>query len=306
MMNQYARVGAPTIALMQRCQVIARYGVGVDIVDVEAATAQGHSGHQCPGLLHRGGRRPRNRAVADARAQARRVRPRHASRHLALAVGPAHSPLCADRRPASCPSARSARRSPTRAKAFGVDLLVYDPFIADEAVRQRTAPSRVGKDELLARSDVIFMQVPMTAETRHFLGPARVRRHASPGRSSSTPGAARPSTTRRSTMRLFRAASPAAGLDDPEEEPAKRAHWSAADNPLFSLPNVDRHAARRLLLGRIDPARARNGGERGRARADRRAPRNPVNNVSPAPARRRYVNEDRLMLKIVQRFRTPA
>ena len=29
-----------------------------------------------------------------------------------------------------------------------------------------------------------------------------------------------------------------AGLDDPEEEPAKRADWSAADNPLFSLPNV--------------------------------------------------------------------
>ena len=29
-----------------------------------------------------------------------------------------------------------------------------------------------------------------------------------------------------------------AGLDDPEEEPAKRAFWSAADNPLFSLPNV--------------------------------------------------------------------
>ena len=29
-----------------------------------------------------------------------------------------------------------------------------------------------------------------------------------------------------------------AGLDDPEEEPAKRKHWSPNDNPLFSLPNV--------------------------------------------------------------------
>ena len=29
-----------------------------------------------------------------------------------------------------------------------------------------------------------------------------------------------------------------AGLDDPEEEPAKRAAWSPADNPIFSLPNV--------------------------------------------------------------------
>lgn len=30
----------------------------------------------------------------------------------------------------------------------------------------------------------------------------------------------------------------AAGLDDPEEEPAKRAKWSPDDNPIFTLPNV--------------------------------------------------------------------
>ena len=40
-MNQYARVGAETIARMERCRVIARYGIGVDIVDVEAATRKG-------------------------------------------------------------------------------------------------------------------------------------------------------------------------------------------------------------------------------------------------------------------------
>lgn len=30
----------------------------------------------------------------------------------------------------------------------------------------------------------------------------------------------------------------AAGLDDPEGEPAKRAAWDPAENPIFSLPNV--------------------------------------------------------------------
>jgi D-3-phosphoglycerate dehydrogenase len=28
------------------------------------------------------------------------------------------------------------------------------------------------------------------------------------------------------------------GLDDPEEEPAKKRNWNPADNPLFSLENV--------------------------------------------------------------------
>src|SRR4051794_37789641 len=40
-MNQYARVGAATIARMENCRVIARYGIGVDIVDVDAATRKG-------------------------------------------------------------------------------------------------------------------------------------------------------------------------------------------------------------------------------------------------------------------------
>lgn len=30
----------------------------------------------------------------------------------------------------------------------------------------------------------------------------------------------------------------AVGLDDPEEEPAKKANWSPSGNPIFSLPNV--------------------------------------------------------------------
>lgn len=35
---QYAQIGARAIEAFRRCKVIARYGTGVDIVDVEAAT----------------------------------------------------------------------------------------------------------------------------------------------------------------------------------------------------------------------------------------------------------------------------
>ena len=41
MINQYARVGRETILRMKQCKVIARYGVGVDIVDADAATERG-------------------------------------------------------------------------------------------------------------------------------------------------------------------------------------------------------------------------------------------------------------------------
>ena len=38
---QYATVGAKAIDSFTQCRVIARYGTGVDIVDVEAATRRG-------------------------------------------------------------------------------------------------------------------------------------------------------------------------------------------------------------------------------------------------------------------------
>src|SRR5215475_6858495 len=38
---QYATIGARAIGAFTRCRVIARYGTGVDIVDVDAATKRG-------------------------------------------------------------------------------------------------------------------------------------------------------------------------------------------------------------------------------------------------------------------------
>src|SRR5262245_16169612 len=40
-LSQYAPIGARAIDAFTRCRVIARYGTGVDIVDVDAATRKG-------------------------------------------------------------------------------------------------------------------------------------------------------------------------------------------------------------------------------------------------------------------------
>jgi len=95
----------------------------------------------------------------------------------------------------------------------------------------------VSTAELLARSDYILMQAPMTPDTYHFLSDAEF--------DAMKPGAIIVNTGRGPTIdnqALYRALTEnkiaAAGLDDPEEEPAKRAQWSPADNPLFGLPNV--------------------------------------------------------------------
>jgi len=75
-----------------------------------------------------------------------------------------------------------------------------------------------------------------------------------------------------------------AGLDDPEEEPAKRKSWSPADNPLFSHPNVivTPHAAyyseQSIRLARETAA------HEVRRVLTGEQPRNPVNQVAAAQA----------------------
>ena len=122
------------------------------------------------------------------------------------------------------------------AQAFGVTVIAYDPFLPAE-VAEKLGVALVSKADLVARSDYILMQAPMTPDTHHFLSDAEF--------AAMKPGAILVNTGRGPTVdnaALYRALCEghlgAAGLDDPEEEPAKRASWTPKANPLFTLPNV--------------------------------------------------------------------
>ncbi len=58
-----------------------------------------------------------------------------------------------------------------RAKAFEMDVVAYDPFLPGEEILKRGAKP-VSLDELLAQADVITMHLPLTADTHDFLDSA--------------------------------------------------------------------------------------------------------------------------------------
>jgi D-3-phosphoglycerate dehydrogenase len=234
-MNQYARVGARAIAAMTRCRVIARYGIGVDIVDVEAATARG--------ILVTNVRDYCTEEVADHAVAlwltlARKLWQYDRATHQGIWHWKSGRPVhrLRGRTMGIVSFGKIGQAIAARAKAFGVTILAYDPYLLRETIRG-SGVDPVDKDELLERSDVIMMQVPMTGETRHFLGRAEFAQMRA--------GALVINTGRGPTIdnkALYEAIVSGhiagAGLDDPEEEPAKRASWNPNDNPLFSLPNV--------------------------------------------------------------------
>jgi D-3-phosphoglycerate dehydrogenase len=234
-MNQYARIGAKTIERMRRCRVIARYGVGVDIVDVDAATAKG--------ILVTNVRDYCTDEVADHAiglwlALARKLFQYNAATHEGIWHWQAGEPIhrLKGRTMGIVSFGKIGRAIAERAKGFGVDILVYDPYI-EEGVAEAKGARSVSKAEILQNSDYLMMQVPITPETRHFLGEAEFPQVKK--------GAIIVNTGRGPTidnLALYRALTEGriagAGLDDSEEEPAKLARWDPSGNPLFSLPNV--------------------------------------------------------------------
>jgi len=235
MMNQYARIGAETIAQMQQCKVIARYGVGVDIVDIDAATEKG--------ILVTNVRDYCTEEVADHAISlwltlARKLPFYDKATRAGIWQWQSGAPI---HRIRGCTMGivsfgKIGQAIAERARAFGVEIIVYDPFVSP-AIVQGYKGRLVDKATLLRESDYLIMQAPMTEDTRYFLSYdefALMKTDAivvNTGRGPTIDNKA-----------LYKALTEnqiaAAGLDDPEEEPAKRASWSPDDNPIFALPNV--------------------------------------------------------------------
>jgi len=117
-----------------------------------------------------------------------------------------------------------------RARAFGMHVLAYDPVVTSgpadcEWVRH------VGRDTLLAESDVVTLHVPLTDDTRHSLS---TRELALLKRDAVLVNASRGGVVDEVALHaaLVGGRLRAAAIDVFEKEPAP------ADHPLLALPNV--------------------------------------------------------------------
>lgn len=217
------------IAGLEEALVICRYGIGVDTVDIPAATEQGiivanvpdfcfdqvadtamslilsvpRKVHLLNNLIHRG---IWKRDVA---------KPVHNFRGATLGL---------------FAFGNIARNVCRKAEAFGFRIIAHDPYVAPESVREYPV-TLVDFDTLLRESDLLSIHAPLTHETHHEFNEAAFRR-MKPSAYFFNLGRG-PIHDQRA---LFRALSEGwiagAGLDVLEKEPPDPA------DPILTLDNV--------------------------------------------------------------------
>ena len=162
------------IEAMEKCRVISRTGVGYNNIDVDAATDQGIpvaivtdasidevSDHAMAFLLafyrklipvdrlvRQGAWQLRRREIADIRRPTLRL-----NKSTVGVVG----------------TGRIGEAFVRKANAFGVNVIIYDPYLTDDQIRNMNA-TKVDFEQLLKDSDYISIHCPATKETQNLFG----------------------------------------------------------------------------------------------------------------------------------------
>lgn len=152
------------------CKVIARYGIGYDNVDVDAATRNGivvtNVPDYCLGEVA-------DHTLALLLASARGVVP--ATRSVAEGgweIDHASIHRIAGRRLALVGLGAIGRRVAKRALAFDMEVVAFDPFVGDGEVEGVTMAGSL--EELMAGADFVSLHAPATEENHHLINASTI------------------------------------------------------------------------------------------------------------------------------------
>lgn len=225
---QYARIDGPVMDALPRLRAVGRYGVGVDSVDVAAATSRGIAVCNVPDY---GTEAVSDHAIgltlAVARGIPRMDRGLREGRVDLVAVRPLHQ--IAGRVFGVVGIGRIGTATARKAAGLGYEVIGND-ILAEPGTVLNGVPA-VTLDELCERSDVVSLHVPLTTKTRGLIGAAELARMH--------PGTIVINTARGGVidvdalvLALRTGGIGGAGIDCHEEEPL------AVDHPLTTFDNV--------------------------------------------------------------------
>src|SRR6267154_2595106 len=161
----YAKITGDMIGQMTRCRIISRFGIGVDNVDLAAATSAGIVVTKVPDYCID---EVTDHALALLLAAARKITLSNTQVHAGRWEMPAVVPI--HRLRGSVLGLVGFGRIPQlvvpKAEAFGLKVISYDPFVSEETMK-RAGVEKVDFSELVKVSDHISIHTPLVPETKY-------------------------------------------------------------------------------------------------------------------------------------------
>jgi (S)-sulfolactate dehydrogenase len=155
----------------EKLEVVGRLGVGLDNIDVEACKTRGIAVYPATGA--------NDVSVAEYVITAMLVLLRRAwfaSDEVASGKWPRMSTIGREVQGKTLGLiglGGIARETASRARALGMNVSAFDPLLPKDHAAWQLASS-ASLDELIARSDVISLHVPLIASTKRMIGPSQI------------------------------------------------------------------------------------------------------------------------------------
>jgi D-3-phosphoglycerate dehydrogenase len=167
--TEYAKLTAKVIGNMKKCRVISRYGIGVDMIDLEAA---GKAGIPVANAPDYGIEEVATHTAALILALARKVTvyDRELKKgkwgyQLGMPIHRIQGEILG-----LVGYGNISRMVGRFMSGMGMKVVAYDPFIPAEKMAEQGAEKAGEVNELLAVSDFVSLHVPLMAETRGMIG----------------------------------------------------------------------------------------------------------------------------------------
>ncbi len=173
-LNCYAKMTARVIEKLDRCKIIARYGIGVDNVDLGAATRAGILVTNVPDYCVD---EVSDHALALLLALARRIVPAHGAVREGQWDVVAHAGIRRLRGQTLglLGFGKIAKAVATKVQPLGMKVIVNDRYLDPDLIARHGAEA-VGLDRLLVEADAISIHVPLSLETRNLIARRELER----------------------------------------------------------------------------------------------------------------------------------
>ncbi|MBV8416264.1 MAG: phosphoglycerate dehydrogenase, partial [Verrucomicrobia bacterium] len=223
------KITAKVIEAAKRLKAVGRAGVGVDNVDVDAATRRGIIVMNTPGGNTVSAA---EHAFSLLAAIARNIPQAHASVKAGQWDRKRYEGVELHGKTIGIfGMGRIGTEIARRAIAFGMRPLAYDPYLSPSRARSLQVELFEDLDQVLAQADFVTLHMPLTAETKHLINAARI---AKMKRGARIVNCARGGLIDEQALfeGLKSGQIAAAALDVYETEPPP------AEYPLLTLPNI--------------------------------------------------------------------